>query len=552
MLEPMLIKADIIEKHMGTKLLFKGLSFTLQENAKVGLIGRNGIGKSTLFGILTGDDTDYAGEVERRRNVQIVMTAQEHFLTGDETAVDYVLNHIPDFHRLKEIVETYPDTMGDDMAKIHEYTEALDIFIENNYYAIDDLILEALSNFDIDLETAMRPLHTLSGGQKRFVELVKVGFSRADLLLLDEPTNHLDYHGKTLFLRWLKGLRTACCIISHDRDVLKEMDTMVEIKDYRAFTYPGNYDAYIRQNGVKTVTEISQYESALKRLEILRKQILEARVRKQQTSAGGFKQLEIRLQKEYDELKETLDKPSFWIDRATTEELGKDDAKSYDRYKSRTIKIGASKADTYEHQLIAVSKLSVGYDKPLFEGISFRLEHGDRLQLRGRNGAGKSTLLKTVLAAIAEKPAEATIYHGEIKPHGKVRVGVYEQEVDPRYLGMALGDAVKEAYAEVKINLDTRGVNEILAQYLFEPTKDRELLVKHLSGGQKARLQLIRMLCGNPNLLILDEPTNHLDLPSIEELEDALLVYPGAVIFVSHDSYFLERMGGEIVQVGRA
>src|SRR5690606_34968476 len=160
-----------------------------------------------------------------------------------------------------------PDTMGSDLDKIHVYTEALQEFTEAGYYTVEDEIVEALGRFSIDMEAALRPLGKLSGGQKRFMELVKVTFAKPDLILLDEPTNHLDYHGKALFLEWLKDVRTAVCVISHDRDVLKHVKTVIEIRDYRAFTFPGNYDAYIAQNGTATVTQIGQYESTLKRLE---------------------------------------------------------------------------------------------------------------------------------------------------------------------------------------------------------------------------------------------------------------------------------------------
>ena len=546
----MLINATITEKHMGSKLLFRDLQFLIEENVKVGLIGRNGIGKSTLFGILSGDDTDFAGTIERKKGIRVVLTAQEHSAVEHLSALEYILQFVPDYHKLKDIIETYPDTMGEDLDKIHVYSEAIQEFSEYNYYTVEDEIVEGLRKFDISFEAAMRPLSRLSGGQKRFVELVKVGFSRADLILLDEPTNHLDYYGKELFLRWLRTLRTAVCIISHDRDVLKEVRSVIEIRDQHAFTYPGNYDAYIKQNGTATVTQIGQYESTLKRLETLHKQIQAARARKAGASDSRPKILEDRLQREYDALKESMEKPSFWIDRDTTAELGKDTAQSYERYKARSIRIATTEKDKYAHQLLEVEKLSVGYSKPLFSGIKFSLSHGGRLELRGRNGAGKSTLLKAIMAQVNNAPFDGTVFEGAIIGNGRLRVGVYEQEINSQYLTMPLGMAVRQVYMEAGVPLIEQQLNGILAAYLFEPTKDKELLVQQLSGGQKARFQLIRMLCQNPNLLILDEPTNHLDLPSIEELEDALLTYHGAIIYVSHDSYFTNRIGGDVIQIG--
>ena len=547
----MLVNAVIAEKHMGAKLLFRDLKFSIAEQAKVGLIGRNGIGKSTLFGILTGQDADYQGQVERSKGLRIVATAQEHFAVDELTPVEYVLSNAPDYFRLKNIVDTYPDTMADDMEKIHTYTEAIEAFVARGYYTIEDDVVAALGRLEIDLDAAFRPLKSLSGGQKRFVELVKLSFAQADLILLDEPTNHLDYHGKALFLEWLRGLRIACCIISHDRDVLAEMGVIVEIRDYQAFVYPGNYADYIRQNGTNTITEVNQYEAALKRLKVVHAQLQVANARKAGAGDSRPRILADRLQREYDTLKENLHKPSFWIDRQTTESLGKDTVESYEKYKAKTITIGATAKDCYTRELLAVRGLSIGYTEPLFAPLSFRIEHGDRLVLRGRNGAGKSSLVRTILAAANQTPQGVTIYSGNIDVHTGVRVGVYEQEIDPAYLDQPLGEAIARVYSEIGVPLDDRKLHGILARYLFESAQDKKLPIRHLSGGQKARFQLIRMLANDPNLLILDEPTNHLDLPSIEELENAILEYPGAVICISHDSQFIERIGGDTIQVGR-
>lgn len=547
----MLITATIAEKHMGAKLLFRDLKFSIAERSKTGLIGRNGIGKSTLFGLLTGEDTDYQGQVERSKGLRIVATAQEHFRVDHLTPVEYVLTHAPDYYALKEIVDTYPDTMGQDMDKIQTYTEAVETFVARDYYTIEEDVVAALARLEIDLDAAFRPLGTLSGGQKRFVELVKLSFAQPDLILLDEPTNHLDYHGKALFLDWLRGLRVACCIISHDRDVLAEVDSIVEIRDYQAHTYPGNYDSYIRQNGTNTITEVNQYEAALKRLKVVHAQLQVANARKAGAGDSRPRILADRLQREYDRLKENLVKPSFWIDRQTTESLGKDTVESYEKYKAKTITIGTTAKDRYTRELVTVRNLSIGYTEPLFASLNFRIEHGDRLVLRGRNGAGKSTLVRSLLAAAQGTPPGVTIYAGEMAVHTGVRIGVYEQEIDPKYLDQPLGEAIATVYSEAGVFLDDRKLHGVLARYLFESTQDKQLPIRHLSGGQKARFQLIRMLCNEPNLLILDEPTNHLDLPSIEELENALVAFPGAVICISHDGHFIDRIGGETIQVGR-
>jgi ATPase subunit of ABC transporter with duplicated ATPase domains len=369
-------------------------------------------------------------------------------------------------------------------------------------------------------------------------------------LLLDEPTNHLDYYGKDQFLRWLSQLSTAAVIISHDRDVLRQVSAIIELRDKSLHTYSGNYDAYIKQNGTSTVTQISQYESAQKRLLVLKKQMLTAKARMGGASDSRPKILFERLSREHDELKASLSKPSFWIDKDTVESLSDTVTKSYDKYKARGIKIRVAKPDTHTFQLLEVKQVAIGYGSPLAEHLTFRSEHGQRIQVRGRNGAGKSTLVNTIRAVAAGTQPE-TLLAGTIQTSPNLRIGVYEQEINHAYLDITLGDAVTRFYYEEGQIITPQQLSSILATYLFDPMNDALLPVRQLSGGQKARLQLIKMLCNNPNLLILDEPSNHLDLPSIEELEEALLAFTGAIIYVSHDSYFIENMGGEVIQVGR-
>lgn len=546
----MLLSATITEKYMGAKLLLKEATFMVQENQKVALIGRNGAGKSTLFGILSGTDTDYVGSIEAKKGLRIVATAQEHHDLDDTTAVNYILDHVPDYFSLQHIVDTYPETMGDNLEKIHEYSEALQLYGERNYYTVEEEIVEALGRFDIDVDTAYRPLRDLSGGQKRFVELVKISFAQADVLLLDEPTNHLDYHGKAQFLDWLERLKSAAVIISHDRDVLRQVSAVVELRDKILHNYPGNYDAYIRQNGDSTVTQIGQYESAQKRLKTLKVQIQSARARKAGASDSRPKILEERLLREYNALKDSLSKPSFWIDKDTIANLNDTVVESYGKYKARGISVVMKKPDTHVFQLLECEEVAVGYDHRLVENVGFTISHEQRIQVRGRNGAGKSTLLNTI-RAVANNETPPTLLQGKINPSVRLRIGVYEQEISPKYLDSSLGNAVLDSYREAKHPIDLQQMRSILATYLFDPVNDANLPVRQLSGGQKARLQLIRMLCNNPNLLILDEPSNHLDLPSIEELEEALLGFEGAIIYVSHDSYFIEKMGGQVIQVGK-
>ena len=544
----MLLSLEIEEKSIGSKLLFQGLSLTINEGEKVAAIGRNGVGKTTLFNMISGADTDYEGTIEVKKGIRVIVTAQEHFGTDHLSAIDYVLKDAPNYAELHRIVEEYPTHMGSDMQKITTYSEALTEYGEREYYDVQERIVEALNGFEISEEQARLPLASLSGGQKRFVELVRVRFAEADLVLLDEPTNHMDYIGKELFQKWIRENDTqAIFVITHDRDVLKEMNKIVELKDKKVRVFPGNYDAFLKQNSTTTLTQVSSYEESLKTLEKLRKQILVAGAKK--AGSPGAKTLEERLIREHSALKAKLDKPSLWIDQESMAEMKDKTVTSYHKYKDRNINISQKELNEYTHTLLSVSQLSVGYGAPLFESATFSLKHGERLFIKGRNGAGKSTLINAVLSHVGDQETTATIFGGEIKPSEKLRVGIYEQEIPKKYLDMLLGDAVRDVYAENRLPLTEEAMNKLLAGYLFDPMNDRKLPISSLSGGQKARFQLIKMFCSSPNLLILDEPTNHLDLPSIEELEKALQAYEGAIVYVSHDSYFVAKMDGETLLI---
>jgi ATPase subunit of ABC transporter with duplicated ATPase domains len=195
--------------------------------------------------------------------------------------------------------------------------------------------------------------------------------------------------------------------------------------------------------------------------------------------------------------------------------------------------------------------VSLGYDKkPLFEPMSFSLGSNDRLHIVGRNGAGKTTLVRAIRTAYAGKLPDTLIGRGVIDCASALRLSVYEQEIGPELLDMSLKDAIERIYYDKHLPITEQIVMRIMGNYLFDPIGDRDTPVKQLSGGQKARLQLIRLLAGDPNMLILDEPTNHLDLPSIEELENALKAYNGAVIYISHDEYFARTLGGDVLRIG--
>ena len=698
----MIADIHITEKSFGDKTLMRDVKFSVDDGEKVGVVGRNGVGKSTLFSILAGMDTDYTGEVIFRRGITVASTAQEHHGLGDQTVLSYILAGLPEYAALKKIIDEYPETMGDNMRKIEEYTRALERFDQKGFYQIEEKIRRELDNFQLS-GCGERPLGSLSGGQKRLVEIVKIMHSGAHLALIDEPTNHMDYVAKQQFIDWMSSQpRQAMLIITHDRDILGRVDRIIELKDGRAVSYRGNYEAYLKQNAQATAAGMNNFEQVEKRMTNLKQKVLDYQRLKEKSRNPGtiqkFKRLENEARAELAELSE-MDKPTFWIDEESAGQLDYKSAERYGRFKARNIRLSMKDATSRsQHVLVRVEDAAVGVgERILFEGVNIDLREGEAVELRGRNGAGKTTLIRMLLASgdvaartqvlssdsqqarrrqaeavtdslqaaglallkqsspgqespppsagaslivahsddkilpttvslstdspqrevkylqnsvaepraasqkksemplapnasiaappaleavehsrIASAPAERSrsissgdtsekstpaqergavvtpiLYSGNLFLDPQVRVGVYEQEIDERYLADPLEAAIEKLYLSRDLPISDTKIRQLMADYLFTEA-DRMTPLARLSGGQKARFQIIAMLANDPQLLILDEPTNHLDLPSIEELETALAKYSGAILYVSHDNYFRQAIGGEVVQIGAA
>ena len=549
----MILSVEITEKSFGNKQLLQNIKFSIDEGEKVGLIGRNGIGKSTLFGILLGRDQDFSGEVIFRKGSVIASTQQEYSGVGEQTVLDFILNDLPEYARLSKLLRELPEKMGENMELIEKYTDALNRFQEKNFHFIEDKIKAELRDFGLG-GFENHQMKTLSGGQKRLVDTIKIIHSKADLALIDEPTNFMDSHAKNRFLNWMNNSNEAVLVITHDRDVLSKVDRIIEIRDGKTYIFKGNYDDYLRANMFSTTNQIQDFESIQRRIANLKDKVREYQRMKEKardpSTIQRFKRLENKSREELADL-ELIKKPSFWIDQANVENLDFKAAKSYQKFKAKNVKIGIKNEETRSvRSLVWAENLALGYGsledalenkngaKILFENVNFNLKVGGILEIFGRNGVGKTSLIKTIFGAENQK---AEIYDGKIFLDESARVGIYSQEIGSEFFEMNLKDAIEKIYLDQNISITEEKIYRILHQYLFS-TEDFETPIRELSGGQKARFQLIKMLSNEPQILILDEPTSHLDLPSIEELERALKNYSGAIIFVSHDDYFRKVM----------
>lgn len=563
----MILSVEISEKSFGNKQLLSEVKFSVDAGEKVGLIGRNGIGKSTLFSILLGHDKDFSGEIIFRKNTTLASTRQEYSDVGEQTVLEFILNDLPDYARLRHQIETLPAKMGEDLRLIEKYTDALNAFHEKNFHFIEEKIKAELRDFGLQ-NFENRQMKTLSGGQKRLVDTIKIIHSNAQLALVDEPTNFMDFSAKKRFLDWMKSSPEAVLVITHDRDVLKNVNKIIEIRDGKSLIFHGNYDDYLRVNAFSTTNKIQDFESLQRRISNLKDKVREYQRMKERardpSTIQRFKRLENSAREELLEL-EQIERPSFWIDKENVENLDFRAAKSYEKFKAKNVKIGMkTEAEKSRRSLIRVENLALGYGtlddalagengaKILFENINFDLKVGEKIEFFGRNGAGKSSLIRAILSENPQnlngENGDLAIYDGEIFRDETVKIGVYEQEIGADFFDLPLKQAIEKIYLSQNLSITETKIRALLSQYLFTE-EDFETPIRELSGGQKARFQLIKMLSSEPQLLILDEPTSHLDLPSIEELENALTNFSGAVIYVSHDDYFRQKIGGQVVKI---
>lgn len=542
-----------VSRYVASRELFSDINIMVKSDSIVAIIGRNGEGKSTLLKILSGVDRDYEGDRFVSKGEVISFASQESTAEPNESVVNYITNRLPEYSKLHSIIENGEKLLAGSNSDIDKYGDAIERFTTLGYFNIENDIARVLKSIGLEEELLNFNYLNLSGGQQKLVDLAMIMLSPATILIFDEPTNHMDIEAKTNFIDWLKKQRIGVIIVTHDRDVLDAVDVICELKDKKLHEYPGNYQAYLKQNRLATSTSIHQYEIDMRSLENLKKQLVEVKRKKEKCKAtpNPFVPLFNRLQKEYLRIEEQLQKPSAWIDSKSINELKPEEKKRYEKFKAKSINLNTKHESSRGSgaMLMQCENVQVGYDSPLFKPVSFRLSRGERVRLKGRNGAGKTTLIHALLQSAGNSTGPVKLLSGNIQTAQKLTFAEYKQHGDDFLAGSTLYECVEKLLEESSNQINETAVRRILAQYLFDPQDDASKQFSVLSGGEKARLSLMRLLLQKPDVMILDEPTNHLDLPSIEELEKLLNSYDGAVLYVSHDSYFAKELGGVQVEL---
>ncbi|PFA17129.1 ABC transporter ATP-binding protein [Bacillus cereus] len=515
-----LLQVNGLSKLYGAETILANIKLEVQTRDRIALVGRNGAGKSTLLKIIAGELSHDGGEIIKPKDVSIGYLAQNTGLETTLTIWDEMLTVFSHLQQMETKLRRLEHEMGQEEnfsntatyeRLLADYDQLQLDYKDQGGYQYEADIRSILSGLGFPAETHQTTISTLSGGQKTRLALGKLLLTKPDLLILDEPTNHLDINTLTWLEQYLQGYPGAILIVSHDRYFLDKLVTQVyEISNKESRRYVGNYSKYLD-------LKAALYEQEMKRYE--------------------------KQQEEIAKLEDFVQKN---IARASTTKRAQSRQKQLDRMELLTRPLGDSKSASFHfdiekqsgNDVLQVKDVSIGYDKePIIEHVNMRLTRGDSVALVGPNGIGKSTLLKSIVNKL-------NTLSGEVSFGSNVSIGYYDQE-------------------QANLTSSKRVLNELWDEYPLQPEKEiRTILgnflftgddvlkpVSSLSGGQKARLALAKLMMQKSNLLILDEPTNHLDLNSKEILENALIDYPGTLLFVSHDRYFINRVTTTVVEL---
>jgi ATP-binding cassette, subfamily F, member 3 len=515
-----LLQVNQLAKYYGADLILSNIKLEVQTRDRVALVGRNGAGKSTLLKIIAGHLSHDGGEIIKPKEVTIGYLAQNTGLESNLSIWEEMLTVFEGIRTMEKSLRQLEGQMSDLAAIadnnryeriLKEYDQLQVKFKEQGGYQYEADIRSVLHGLNFTESSVM--ISSLSGGQKTRLALGKLLLTKPDILILDEPTNHLDIDTLSWLEQYLQGYDGAILIVSHDRYFLDKVVTQVyEVSRKQIQKFIGNYSSYLDQKAVNYERDIKLYEKQQQEVSNLQDFI-----QRNLTRASTTKRAQSRRKKL--EKMEIMDRP-----------LGDE--------KSANFSFEISKQSG--NDVLAVDSLAVGYEgKKVSEAISFRAYKGESIALVGPNGIGKSTLLKTI---IKKQPSLA----GTIQYGTSLQIGYYDQEqadlrTNKRVLNELWDDYPLKSEKEIRT---------ILGNFLFSGD-DVLKIVSTLSGGEKARLALAKLMLEKANLLILDEPTNHLDLDSKEILENALIDYPGTILFVSHDRYFINRIATKVLELSR-
>ena len=514
----MILSCNNISKSFGTDVIIKSCSFNIEDHEKAAIVGINGAGKSTLLKIITGIEPADTGLVTLAKDKTLGYLAQQQNLGSDNTIYDELLSvkqYILDMEKELRSIEKRMNTAdGDELENLmKKYSDLNHRFEMENGYAYKSEITGVLKGLGFSEEDFTLNVNTLSGGQKTRVALGRLLLAKPDIILLDEPTNHLDMESIRWLENYLLNYNGAVLIVAHDRYFLdKIVSKIIELDNGVATVFSGNYTDYAAKKAILRNMKLKEYLNQQREIKHQEDVITKL---KQFNREKSIKRAESR-EKMLDKI-EIVDKPQELNDKMN-------------------IKLEPNVVSG--NDVLTISGLSKSFDDvTLFDNIDIEIKRGERVALICNNGTGKTTILKLINGII--EPDSGSIYLG-----AKVNIGYYDQEhhvLDP---DKTIFDEIRDAYPD----LNNTQIRNTLAAFLFT-NEDVFKYIRDLSGGEKGRVSLAKLMLSNANFLILDEPTNHLDIVSKEILENALNNYTGTVLFVSHDRYFINAAATRIIEL---
>jgi len=514
----MILSCNNISKSFGTDVIIKSCSFNIEDHEKAAIVGINGAGKSTLLKIITGIEPADTGLVTLAKDKTLGYLSQQQNLNSDNTIYDellsvkqYILDMEAQLRSIENQMKSADDTALETLMK--KYSDLNHKFELNNGYAYKSEITGVLKGLGFAEEDFTLNVNTLSGGQKTRVALGRLLLSKPDIILLDEPTNHLDMESISWLENYLLNYSGAVLIVAHDRYFLdKIVSKIIELDNGNATVFSGNYTDYASKKAILRNMQLKEYLNQQREIKHQEEVITKLKQFNREKSIKRAESREKMLNK-----MEFVDKPEILNDKMD-------------------IKLEPNVISG--NDVLTVDNLTKGFDGTvLFDNISFQIKRGERVALIGSNGTGKTTILKLINGII---PADS----GSIYLGAKVNIGYYDQEhhvLDP---DKTIFDEIRDAYPD----LNNTQIRNTLAAFLFT-NEDVFKYIKDLSGGERGRVSLAKLMLSNANFLILDEPTNHLDITSKEILENALNSYTGTVLFVSHDRYFINSTATRIIEL---